>query len=215
MKIIVYHERLGDVARCLPLAKHLADRGEEVVIECKREYHGLLIRAPYVGVATPGHAIAGERIELQIWPRRFNDFTQSGLNWMDYVYQDFPGADRQIVLHAEPDRAPPWVREAVLVFPNGYSQRNPPNPHAVILQAHSLFPGQPVCVIGKRDAGCHELPNIPTLIDWIAAAAGVVTVNTAATVIASAVRQSWHHIPDLAPQHDFTHPRQIRVGRLA
>jgi hypothetical protein len=215
MKIIVYHERLGDVARCLPLAKHFADRGEEVAIECWREYHGLLARAPYAFAVSPGHSLVGERLELQIWPHRFNDFTQSGLNWMDYVYRDFPGVDRQIVLHAEPDRAPAWVREAVLVFPNGYSQCSPPHPHGVVIQAHSLFPGRPVCVIGKRDLGCHELPTIPDLIDWIAAAAGVVAVNTGASIIASAVRREWNHIPDLDPQHDFTHPRQIRVGRLA
>jgi hypothetical protein len=84
----------------------------------------------------------------------------------------------------------------------------------VVIQAHSLFPGRPVCVIGKRDLGCHELPTIPDLIDWVAAAAAVFAVNTGASIIASAVRGSWHHIPDTTPQDDFVHPRQIRVGRL-
>jgi UDP:flavonoid glycosyltransferase YjiC (YdhE family) len=214
-KIIVYHERLGDILRCVPLAKHFWAQGYRVFIECLPAYHDLGGNLLFCDLVAPGEAPEGERIDLQIWPHRFKEFTESGLNWMDFVYRDYPDVPRQIDLSYNAGDTPPWVDEAVLVFPNGYSQRNPPNPRAVILQAHKLFPGRPVCVIGKADLGCHELPTIGELIDWIAAAKHVLTVNTAASIIASAVRSSWHHIPDLDPQHDFTHPNQIRVGRVA
>jgi hypothetical protein len=105
------------------------------------------------------------------------------------------------------------VPDACLAFPNGYSQRNAPHPGWVIGKAHSLFPGVPVCIIGKRDLGCHELESIPELVAWIGAARHVLTVNTAPSILASAVRESWHHVPDLDPRHDWQHPRQIVVGR--
>ena len=213
-KIIVYHERLGDILRCIPLAKHFTLQGHSVFIECYPAYHDIGWCIQWAELVAPGKAPEGERIDLQIWPHRFDDFTRSGLNWMDYVYRDYPEVNRQIELMAGGD-CPDWVREAALVFPNGYSQRKPPNPQGVILQAHQLFPGVPVCVIGKANLGCYELPNTRVLADWIAAAKHVLTVNTAASIIASAVRPSWHHIPDLDPQHDFTHRNQIRVGRVA
>lgn len=220
-KTIVYHERLGDILRCIPLARHLLHQNfdTKVYIECLPAYHGLARRIAWTeDLVAPGCAPEGERIDLQIWPHRFKEFTDSGLNWTEFVYRDYPRIDRHLDsfdLISNADNAPTWVADSVLVFPNGYSQRNPPNPNGVILQAHKLFPGCPVCVIGKADLGCHELPDVPALIDWIAAAKHVLTVNTAASIIASAVRSSWHHIPDLDPQHDFTHPNQIRVGRLA
>jgi hypothetical protein len=85
----------------------------------------------------------------------------------------------------------------------------------VILKAHTLFPGVPVCVIGKRDLGCHELGSIPKLVAYIRAAKHVLTVNTAPSILASAVRESWHHVPDRDPRHDWQHPRRIVVERPA
>ena len=63
------------------------------------------------------------------------------------------------------------------------------------------------------DLGCAELGSIPELIAWIAAAKHVLTVNTAASILSSAVRHSWHHIPDLDPRHDWVHPRRVVVAR--
>lgn len=153
--------------------------------------------------------------DLQIWPNRFENFESRGLNWMDYIYEPWPWVRREIVLDAwEPEYVPEWVREACLVFPNGYSQRNPPDPRNVILQAHKLFPASPVVVVGKKDLGCFELTGVCELVDWLAAAKCVLTVNTAASILASAVRDSWHHIPDLDPRHDWQHPRRKVVERV-
>jgi hypothetical protein len=34
-----------------------------------------------------------------------------------------------------------------------------------------------------------------------------------ADVLCSALRQTWHHVPDLDPRHDWMHPRRIVVKR--
>ncbi len=216
--ILVYHERLGDVCRCLPLARYFAQQGRRVFIECKPEYHLIFRLVSYALPLAPGlrpnHA---EIISLQIWPDRFAEFEASGLNWMDYVYAPWPDCPREIVFdlpNPEAASVPPMVRECALVFPNGYSQRNPPDPQGVLELSEQLFPGVAKGVVGKRELGCYELPNVLQLVAWIAAAKHVLTVNTAPSIIASAVRDSWHHVPDLDPRHDWQHPRAIRVDRL-
>jgi hypothetical protein len=152
---------------------------------------------------------------LQIWPERFAEFEASGKNWMDYVYAPWPDCPREIVFDRRPQIAPPaWVQNACLVFPNGYSQRNPPNPAQVVMAAHRLFPGVPVCVIGKGDLGCYELGSIIDLAAWLRAAYRVLTVNTAPSILCSALRSSWHHVPDLDPRHDWQHPRRVVVPRV-
>lgn len=215
--IIVYHERLGDVCRCLPLARHLAAQGHRVFIECKPEYHLLFRLVSYCAPMMPGIRPNHARVlDLQIWPTRFEHFEASGLNWMDYVYAPWPECDREIVfdrLDVLPEVLP-IVSDAVLIFPNGYSQRNAPDPNGVVTLAERLFPTAPRAVVGKRDLGCYELPSILHLVAYIRAAKHVLTVNTAPSIIASAVRQTWHHIPDLDPRHDWKHPRQIVVDRI-
>lgn len=215
--VIVYHERLGDVARCLPLARFFAQQGRRVSIECKREYHDLFALVSYARPVSPGarRADDAEIIPLQIWPARFADFEASGLNWMDYVYAPWPDCPREIVFDREPPACvlPEWVSDSCLAFPNGYSQRNAPDPRWVVLTAHQLFPGVPVCVIGKSELGCYELQSIPQLIAWIRTARHVLTVNTAPSILASAVRSEWHHAPDLDPRHDWQHPRRVVVPR--
>lgn len=220
--LIVYHERLGDIVRCLPIARHFAMLGWHVWIECRPQYHGIFDCVTYCYGLAPDERRGDftRIIDLQIWPKRFDDFTRSGKNWMDYVYGLFPEGkdiDRQILLaptKGEADEVPAWVHECCLVFPNGYSQMNPPNPFGVLIQAHKTFPTVPVIAVGKAELDMPELPSIPTLVAWIEAAKHVLTVNTSASIIASAVRKEWHHIPDLNPQHDWTHPNQVRVGRL-
>jgi hypothetical protein len=216
--LIVYHERLGDIARCLPLARHFAGEGYDVQFECRPEYHDLFSLVTYCTPTPPNidRSYFEEVIDLQIWPTRFADFTARGLNWMDYIYEPWPTCDRQIVFDHLPKQSdvPEWVWSSILAFPSGYSQRNPPNPGWVIGMAHKLNPGRPVCILGKRDLGCYELASIPQLVAWLAAAHDVVTVNSAASILCSAVRESWHHVPDLDPIHDWQHLKQIVIARV-
>lgn len=215
--LLVYHERLGDIARCLPLARHLS-AGWNVWFECKPEYHGLFELVNYCVPVAPSVDRSHFDIvyDLQIWPDRFENFTATGLNWMDYIYLPWPDCPREIVFDAMPKNipnVPTWVWCSCLVFPIGYSQKNPPNPGWVVAMAHKLFPGCPVCVLGKNDLGCFELASISELVYWLKAAKSVVTVNSAASILCSAVRSTWHHIPDLDPMHDWQHTRRTVIPR--
>lgn len=123
MKTIVYHQRLGDVLQCLPAAKYLAQQ-DEVQIECLPQYAGALDLVSYATWVAPGEG-KGERIELEIWPNRYNSFRESGLSWMDFVYQHpaIAGADRNIVLDCVPDGPPPGLPDQYnLLAPHGISQ---------------------------------------------------------------------------------------------
>ena len=123
MKTIVYHQRLGDVLQCLPAAKHLAQE-DEVQIECLPQYAGALNLVSYATWVAPVEG-KGERIELEIWPNRYNAFRQSGLSWMDFVYQHpaIAGADRKIDLDRVPDGPPSGLPDQFnLLAPHGISQ---------------------------------------------------------------------------------------------
>ena len=81
-KCIRYQQRLGDVLRCLPACKYLADQSHEVVLDCYDQYHGVFDLVTYVRPGT-----ADDIIDLEIWPNRYNAFRDSKLSWMDFVYQ--------------------------------------------------------------------------------------------------------------------------------
>lgn len=213
--LIIYHMRLGDIARCLPIAKHYADQGHDVIFECLPEYHGLFDMVPYCKPCHPG---ADRRafdlvFDLQIWPARNAEFLASGKNWMDFIYDPLPEKiNRQIVLQPPAIVVPPELSDALLVFPTGYSQQWPIDPRRVVEYAQTLFPNMPHAYIGKRDHGMIELPSIADLCAWIHYAGQVLTINSSPSILASALRDNWYHIPD-HPQHDWVHPKQFRVRR--
>lgn len=213
--LIIYHLRLGDIARCLPIAKHFHDQGHEVDFECLPEYHNLFELVPYCRPITPEnkHGQYDRILDLQIWPNRFDEFTASGLNWMDFVYGLVPEGrdiDRQIVLDSPAIVTPPVLRDCLLAFPTGYSQAAPINPLEVLHIAHRL--NAPVLAIGKAEHGFLELQSIEELCAWIRDAKMVLTINTSASILASALRKQWIHIADM-PAHDWRHPNQVRIER--
>jgi hypothetical protein len=123
MITLVYNQRLGDVLRMLPAAKHLAQH-DAVQIECFPQYAGVMDLVSYATWVAPGEG-KGERINLEIWPNRYNAFRQSGLSWMDFVYQHpaIASADRKIVLDRVPDGPPPGLPHSYnLLAPLGVSQ---------------------------------------------------------------------------------------------
>jgi hypothetical protein len=122
LKTIVYHQRLGDVLQCLPAARYLAQQ-DEVQIECLPQYAGVMDLVSYATWVAPGQG-TGERIDLEIWPNRYNAFRQSGLSWMDFVYQHptIAEADRKIVLDRVPDGPPAGLPDKYnLLAPHGIS----------------------------------------------------------------------------------------------
>ena len=76
-KTIKYSQRLGDVLRCLPAAKYLADQGHEVFFDCFDQYHGVFDLVSYVRAGSKGDVL-----DLEIWPNRYNDFIKSKKNWV-------------------------------------------------------------------------------------------------------------------------------------
>ena len=215
--LIVYRYRLGDVVRCLPIARHFAERGHDVTIECDPAFHGLFSMVDYARPCAPGvdHGAFERVLNLQIWPDRFDDFAQSGKTWWEYVTSLFPEGgevDPHIRLNPPPIVVPHYISDSVICFPAGYSQTNPLPPLNVIGIAHVFANGRPVIAFGKKEHGLTELTSIEELCAYIRAAWNVVTINSAPTVLASALREKWIHIPDI-PRDDFWHAGQLRVNR--
>lgn len=229
--LIIYEERLGDICRCLPIARHFAARGHEVYFRCKQQYEGIFDAVTYAWRETHAQEYA-QTFDLQIWPNRFNHFRHSGKNWSDYIYGLYPalaGIDRSIVFDALDFAPDPHERYALpkgykLAALFGYSQvRHIPFTRlfeaakhalghdfyfladplfATWLMEHTTCPRKRICI--AESAG--HLPRI------IRDAADLFTINSSPTVIASAVRTSWHHVIDANAQDDFYHAKQIRIA---
>jgi hypothetical protein len=215
--LIVYHLRLGDIARCLPIAKYFADKGNKVWFECLPEYHGLFELVDYCTPLYPQNSRNDfdRVIDLQIWPDLHQEFCQSEKNWSDFVYDLLPeGKDinRQIVLNSPSIITPPELKSWVLCFPTGYSQDKKIHPAEVIQAAHQIANGRPVLCAGKAAHGMAEFETIEYMCAYIRDAQEVVTINTSTSILASALRKSWVHISD-SPKHDFFHPNQNRIER--
>ena len=231
--LIRYHERLGDVVRCLPIARHLANAGFTVYHECLPQYHRIFQNVSYVRPVAPGLGISPDRVyNLQIWPRRYEAFRASGLPWWEFVtslYDELHG----LPLHIEFDALPAHDLRAKyglpadysLLCPFGYSQLHPVPPQEffalhdglwsegadyILADAHQreqlLDQGWPAAHLLSAD-----LADLPALIRD---ARHLLTINSAPDIIASAVRETWHKIPEANPQDDVRFPgRQIVVPR--
>ena len=109
---------------CLPAARHFANQGEEVFVECLPQYSGVMDLVSYAKWVAPGEG-QGEIIDLQIWPNRYNEYRNSGKTYIDFMY-DHPAlinADRRIVLDCVPDGPPKSLPENYnLLAPLGISQ---------------------------------------------------------------------------------------------
>jgi len=227
--VLVYHERLGDVLRCLPIARHLAADGVEVLIECLPQYHSLFDAVSYAAPVEPRHNAKGRRIDLQIWPNRYADFRVSGKSWEDYVYGLLPecaGMDRRIVFDKLSARsAVDYVimgPQTAIVSPFGYSQTVQYSPALVCQYAFAQFkapmriladPQQvEACVWrGWSESLFITAKNIPELIRILRDAREVMTINSAPAIICDAVRERYYHIPSGTPQDDTITPKSVVV----
>jgi hypothetical protein len=193
LKTIVYHQRLGDVLQCLPAARYLAQH-DEVQIECLPQYAGVMDLVSYATWVAPGEG-TGERIELEIWPNRYNAFRQSGLSWMDFVYQHpaIAEADRKIVLDRVPDGPPVGLPDKYnLLAPHGISHGWHYPLNKIMQKAEEM--------IGSyflMHAPCHCYYSVPhwsagSIVEMAQAikhANLFMAINSAPIVMASALRQ--------------------------
>lgn len=208
--IIRYHERLGDVLRLLPLAKHLPERGEEVFIECKDQYADILKCVTYCKHWKIGteYAESDKIIDRQIWPTRYEEWRKSGKWWEDFVFGEIaPEAvgrgiilDNQIIGQDLGDYS--------LVAPFGISQVVKHDPIEVIRKAVKMYGHENLVVLcppeievgGLRCVSCASLSFMPHLI---ACADNFLGINSAPALIASAVREKYDLIPTGISQDDY------------
>lgn len=220
---LVYHMRLGDIIRILPIARCLASQGHSVYVECLEPYWGLFGCVSYARPARPEDRAAmnyGRVIDLQIWPRRYDEYRRSGKPWSEFVFGLFPefaGLDRRPVfdlIGEQPMLAEYGIREPVCLFaPMGYSQgRQYPlgalldacaerTQHRIVFLVDALQMGHLRDQgVPDRDMVCARSPaHLPRLIRD---AADVFTVNSAPCIIAGAVREHFWHVLSGVAQDD-------------
>lgn len=193
MKTIVYHQRLGDVLQCLPAARYLAQH-DEVQIECLPQYARVMDLVSYATWVAPGEG-TGERIDLEIWPNRYNAFRHSGLSWMDFVYQHpaIAKADRKIVLDCVPDGPPDGLPERYnLLSPLGISQ-GWNYPTLDILHKADEVIGDYVILCEKKYFFHRRHWSAGSIVEMAQAikhAELFMSINSAPIVLASALRQN-------------------------
>jgi hypothetical protein len=215
--LIINHFRLGDIIHTLPIAYHYHSLGWEVDYECADQYHSLFALVDYARpvLADDRRSDYDDAINLQVWPDRFVEWQESGLKLFDFVYRRFDGVDRTIRLAPAPHLdVPESVSVSTLVFPAGHSTTTRHNPELVIATAKCRWPNDPIIVLGEAAHGLTPVPSVPHLVEYIRRAKNVLTINTAPTVIASAVRNSYHHVWEPVWRENWTNPNQVSIRLL-
>lgn len=215
--------RLGDIIRILPIAYSLNAQGHAVYVECLEPYWGLFDCVSYARPARPEDRAAmnyGRVIDLQIWPKFYYDFRQSGKLWGDYVFGLFPEfsrLDRRPIfdlIDEQPSLAEYGFKEPICLFaPFGYSQGkryavnalldacNERTRHRIIflvdatqknhLREHGIPDGDMLCARSPA-----HLPRL------IRDAVDVFAINSAPCIIAGAVRDHFWHVLSGVAQDD-------------
>ena len=193
-KTIKYSQRLGDVLRCLPAAKYLADKGHKVFIDCFAQYHGVFEMTSYVKA---GHR-QGDIIDLEIWPNRYEEFIKSRKPWHDFVYShpEIKGANKTNIIldKLEPERIQGMPERYNLVAPFGISQTDKRNPIEIIVEARKQMGEKNfyvLCPEGLKINGlhCYTATTIMEMAKVIRDADGFWTINSSPVILASAVRK--------------------------
>ena len=124
-KIIKYQQRLGDILRCLPACKYLADQGHEVFFDCFPSYHGVFEMVSYARPSVELR-IDSEILDLEVWPNRYLEYKKSRKPWHDFVYSDsrISGADKTNIIldRLDSERPDGLPRDYHLIAPFGISQ---------------------------------------------------------------------------------------------
>lgn len=192
-RTIKYSQRLGDVLRCLPACKYLADQGHEVFFDCFAQYHGVFEMVSYVKA---GHR-KGVTIDLEIWPNRYDEFIKSKKTWHDFVYShnSIKDADKTNIIldRLEKTRAEGLPESYVLVAPFGISQSYKRDPTLIIQDAVREFGKDSVIVLCPGEVSIQGLrtytaPTIQDMAKAIRDAEEFLAVNSSPIILASAVR---------------------------
>lgn len=196
-KIIKYRQRLGDILRCLPACKHLADQGHEVLFDCFEQYHGVFDMVSYAKKlgATPWDA---EIIDLEIWPEKYADYRRSLKTWTDFVYghPSIKDADKtNIVLdRLGTERALGLPEKYHLIAPFGISQGYLRNPLELIqLAAKELGKDNIVALcppeVQIQGLATYTAPSVEQMAKAVRDADEFWAINSAPVILASATRK--------------------------
>jgi hypothetical protein len=192
-KTIIYRERLGDVLRCLPAAKFLADKGHEVFIDCYEQYAGVFDMVSYCQRGNKG-----DQIDLQIWPTRYDAFMKSRKPWHDFVYDhpEIKDAEKtNIVLDRLDEKPAKGLPETYnLVAPFGISQSDKRNPVDIVTRAMKDLGKENLYVLTPPDIKIQGLntytaPSVSEMAKAIRGAEHFWTINSSPAILASAVRK--------------------------
>ena len=220
VKTIKYSQRLGDVLRCLPAAKYLADQGHEVFFDCFEQYHGVFDLVSYVKAGSKGDVL-----DLEIWPNRYNDFIKSRKAWHDFVYShlEIKEADKtNIVLDKLDNKPAEGLPDSYhLVAPFGISQTFYRNPLTLIQDAVKELGKESVFVlcppeIKIQGLNTYTAQSIEQMAKAIRGADQFLAVNSSPIIIASAVRRGresrfWGEKNEAEVQNVFHFEGLIRV----
>jgi hypothetical protein len=191
-KTIIYKERLGDVLRCLPAAKLLADRGNEVFIDCYDQYAGVFDMVSYCKQGNQG-----DQIDLQIWPTRYDAFRASRKPWHDFVYDhpEIKDANKTNIILDRLDKKPArgLPENYNLVAPFGASQSDYRNPLLIIKNARQQLGKDNFYVLTPPEIKIEGLdtytaPSVLEMAKAIRGAENFWAINSSPMILASAVR---------------------------
>jgi hypothetical protein len=196
-KIIKYHQRLGDVLRCLPACKYLADQGHEVLFDCFEKYHGVFDMVSYAKPLskTPWDA---EIIDLEIWPNKYAEYRKSKKTWADFVYSDprIKDADKtNIILDSlGADKALGLPEKYHLVAPFGISQGYQRNPLELIQTAAKELGKDNIIILCPPEFQIQGLrtytaQSVEQMAKAIRDAEEFWAINSAPIILASATRR--------------------------
>lgn len=224
MKIcLVYSQRLGDIIRILPIARHLAAQGHEVHIECLPQYVGVFGAVSYVRPSLRELRESegfGRVIDLEIWPHRYDEFRRSGKSWEDFVFgicPEFSNIHRKphFDLIDENDGLESYglSREVCIFSPFGYSQARHYRFSDLLAECRRLA-SKPIATLADPAQAKHLIEigfpqneilrarsqaDLPRLLRD---AAEVFTINSAPCIIAGAVRPWFWHVLSGCAQDD-------------
>jgi hypothetical protein len=192
-KTIKYSQRLGDIIRCLPACKYLADQGHEVFFDCLPQYHGIFEMVSYVKVGNKGDVI-----DLEIWPNKYQEYRFSGKTWTEFVYAhlDINKADPKDIMFDRLDDAPAKELPETynMVAPFGISQGHKRDPLQIIVEARKKCGGDNffvLCQEGTEIKGLqtYTAPSIPELARAIRGANEFWSIDSGQMAVAAGVRK--------------------------
>jgi hypothetical protein len=164
-----------------------------VFVECLPQYSSALDLISYAKWVAPREG-EGEILDFQIWPKRYNEYRNSGKAYVNFLY-DHPalhGVDRQIVLDCVPDGPPYGLPDQYnLLAPMGISLAWNYPTLDIQIKAEELMGDY--LIMCEKQYYFHRrhwtADNAVQMAQAIKHADKFMTINSAPAVLASALRQ--------------------------